>query len=134
MSDDPKQQQFAERLRRIEEQRVSEGETPAAQEHRPAPPSPMVPPAEDVRLRNAIIWIFILAAAAAGGYATFQAIPQDVKEAFAALAGIEMETTNEGGDAAVEPGEQPVSDNATEQAEPAPEPEPEQVLPPVTKY
>lgn len=80
MSDEQRQQAFAERLRRIEQKNATATEQAAKQ---PLVRAPQLDaygiPKEDHRLRNSIIWAFIFAALGAGGFAGWQAIPADLK-------------------------------------------------------
>lgn len=89
MTDDHRQQDFAERLRRIEERRS--GAQPVSEQAERRQPSP--PPSnygygveqEDHRIRNGIIWAVIFAALGTGGYYGWKAIPQDMIDAIASL-------------------------------------------------
>ncbi len=87
MSDEQRQQDFAERLRRIEQRKAGTAEPSAPQ--RPVKSLPLDAygvPQENHSLRNGIIWAVIFAALGTGGYFGWQAIPADVKEAVAGLA------------------------------------------------
>ncbi|MEM8536783.1 MAG: hypothetical protein AAGF56_02865 [Pseudomonadota bacterium] len=79
MTNDPRQQDFAERLRRIDEKQAAQ---PKPVQTR-ATPKKTAPGQEDVRLRNGIIWLIIFGLVGAGGYYGVQAIPQDLKDMFA---------------------------------------------------
>ena len=80
-----RQQNFEERLRRIEQQHAAE-QPEATQPAKPAPDyGYRFAQKEDHRLRNGIIWVAILAAVGAGGYFGAKALPEDMTNAIAGL-------------------------------------------------
>lgn len=86
MSNEQRQQDFAERLRRIEQKKAGAAEQPAPQRpSRSEPNNTYGVPKEDNTVRNGIIWAFIFAALGAGGYYGWHAIPEDLKQAVAGL-------------------------------------------------
>lgn len=84
MSDEKRQTDFAERLRRIEEQRGLQPSEPVTRD-RPTRDYGNGVTQESHTVRNGIIWAFILAGLGAGGYYGWQAIPEDLKGAVAGL-------------------------------------------------
>lgn len=83
MSNGDRPQDFAERLRRIEEKH---GTAPREVVQPSRPTSNYgVPEKENHGLRNGIIWAFIIAAVGAGGYYGVKAIPEDLTQTIAGL-------------------------------------------------
>ncbi len=108
MTNDHRQQQFAERLRRIEEQRNGAPSAPE-QAARPQPSQPSSNygygvEQEDHRIRNGIIWAFIFAALGAGGYYGWKALPQDMVDAIAGMASSSESTMATSGVASISSG------------------------------
>lgn len=98
MSNDKRQNDFAERLRRIEGQRGAE----VAPEPEQVQPSNDTfkfdynPPTESHTIRNAFIWLGFFALFGAGGYVAYNALPEEMVAAVAGLAGFEVEVEGEG--------------------------------------
>ncbi|MEO1637842.1 MAG: hypothetical protein AAFU41_01180 [Pseudomonadota bacterium] len=85
MSNDKKQQDFAARLQRIAQEQEERPVAPTRPERKPE--FDLQPRKDEVRLRNGVIWAFIIAAAGAGAYYGYGAIPQDLKDTVAGLMG-----------------------------------------------
>ncbi|MFO8126787.1 hypothetical protein [Yoonia sp.] len=80
MTDDQRQQDFAQRLSRITQERGQGVETSSKQPTRDIADFDYNTPHKRHPIRNGIIWMIILAAAGTGGYYGWQAIPQDLKD------------------------------------------------------
>ncbi|WP_108815469.1 hypothetical protein [Loktanella sp. Alg231-35] len=113
MTNDYRQEQFAERLRRIEEQRTGAPTTPG-QDARPQPSSNYGygVEQEDHRIRNGIIWAFIFAALGTGGYYGWKALPQDMVDALAGMASTSESTMQTAGVASISAGSPPTRETA----------------------
>lgn len=104
MSEDKRQKDFAERLKRIHGQK-NEPEQ-AAEPVKPARSTggfDYNPPKESHVIRNSFIWLGFLGLVGVGGYVAWNALPRDMIVAVAGLAGVEME-----GGPTTETGENPV--------------------------
>lgn len=86
MTDEKRPESFAERLRRIEQQRDG-AEPEPAKVSRPASNFSYNPPKENHTVRNSIIWIFIIALTGAGGYFGFKELPPELSGVLTRLAG-----------------------------------------------
>ena len=73
---------FAERLRRIAQQRQQQGTTAAP---KPRPQTGAAPAATGQRMRNALIWLLLGLGVGTGGYVAWKSIPPDTAASFASL-------------------------------------------------
>ena len=96
MSDDKRQQNCAERLKRIEGERTRgvEPEEPVRPRN-PGMQFDLNPPIESHPIRNTFIWLAFFGLIGAGGYVAFNALPKDMVAAVAGLAGFEVEFEEE---------------------------------------
>lgn len=87
MSSDKRPNDFAERLRRIEESKKQGQPVLPAQVRKDLTYDNSGGP-EDHRLRNGIVWSVIVAGMATGGYFALQAVPPEMSASFASIGGV----------------------------------------------
>ncbi len=106
MSEDQRQKDFAERLKRIHGQQNEPEQAPEpAKPERSSGGFDYNPPKESHVVRNSFIWLAFLGLIGVGGYVAWSALPRDMIEAVAGLAGIEVDAQQ-----ATEAGEDPAAD------------------------
>lgn len=112
MSDSNRPQDFADRLRRIEEKQSA---APQAVMQPNKPTSNYgIPEKEDHRVRNGIIWVCFVAIAGAGAYFGIKALPQDMTQAIAGLTSSSDEpVTNTGSMVSISNGSPATSETET---------------------
>ncbi len=88
MSNSKPPNDFAERLRRIEERRTAPAQTPAQPQRRN---NTAAAPTDRHLLRNLVIWLVIGAGLGTGGYFAWKSVPPEMSASFASLtAGLDM--------------------------------------------
>ena len=87
MSDDRRQQDFAERLSRISQERGGSITPDSGGSKRNISDFEYNMPRESHPIRNAIIWLLFFGALGAGGFYGWKAIPNDIKMSLAAMTG-----------------------------------------------
>lgn len=102
MTEDKRQHDFAERLRRIEQRKGNPAPQPTVRRSTP-PASGYHLKRESHPVRNGIIWACVIAMAGTGAYYGWKAIPPDLTEALAGLTGAasssgQMASIGSGGD------------------------------------
>lgn len=96
MSEEERQEDFEERLKRIGENRDSERSAIAEMLSEHSQPSRFdEEPEEDVFLRNCLIWLAITISGIIGGFYGIRALPQDLKDTLLALTGNAPEVISE---------------------------------------
>lgn len=96
MTNDRRQEDFAQRLSRISRERGGTGEVDQGGPERDMSDFDYNAPRERHPVRNGIIWVVILASLGAGGYFGWNALPQDLKDMVTGIVASDIDTA-EGG-------------------------------------